>query len=161
MPAVGVDSRARGLVDIVDHIIERVAQFLAPRAGTVITFGSLTDQEQRVGARHDAGAFFVVAIDEPFPRGDGFRELASQLQKTSFDPARLQVVGIEFLGLEHRRFGSFPFAPSQIQIGQSSDQIGTLGLAGRGRLEPIDRLGILTLTGLALGLVERQPNLER
>ena len=77
-PAVGIDSQRR-LVDLVDHVIEGVAELFAPRVGAIVALGGLADQEQRIGILADLRALIVVPVDEPLASDDRLVELAPKL----------------------------------------------------------------------------------
>ena len=125
-PAVGVDADRR-LVDLIDDVVEGVAELCAPRIGAIVPLRGLADQEQGIGILHDIRTSVVVAVNEPLAGDDGLLDLAAKLQQPGLDPACEQVVGVDLLSPSHRGLGGLPFAASQYRSESLPGRSASLG----------------------------------
>ena len=99
-----------------------------PRAGAVIAFGGLADDEEGVGIAGDLAATGVVAVDEPLPRLQRLVAFAVRVEQPRLDPAGGEVVGIALQGGGGRLVGTGPVAMDELEIGEGRVQVGVFGL---------------------------------
>ncbi len=159
LPAVGIGPQG-GLVDLVDHVIERIAQLFAPRRCAVITLGGLADQKQSRRVMSQVGRAGVVVLDEPLASLDRLFLFPPRFQQPGGDPSAEQMIGAGFERLFHPAVGGFPLAPVELQLRQPGRDVGVLGLLARQVFEALDRLGVFTLAGLAVCNPQRDRTLE-
>ena len=117
LPAVGIGAE-RGLVDLVDHVVERIGQLLAPRRGAIVALGGLADQQQVLGIPGQIGRPGVVVVDEPLAGLDRLLELAPRLEQPGRDPAGRQVVRAGLESLLDRGVGGLPVPAVELKLGQ-------------------------------------------
>ena len=159
LPAVGIGPEG-GLVDLVDHVVERVAQLFAPGRGAVVPLGGLADEQQVLGIPCQIGRPGIVVVHEPLAAFHRVLELPSRLEQADSDPPSQQVVRTGVQGLLDRGVGGLPVSAGEVQLGQPGSDVGILGLPAGKRFQNFDRLAILSLASLAFGRSHRQGSLE-
>ncbi len=153
LPAEGVGLE-RTFVDLVDDVVERIAQLVPSRHRPIVSLGGLADDQERLGVLGDVGLALIVPVDEPFPGADRFIKFSPRLQEAGLDPMRGDVVGIDLEGLLGGRSGRFPVAPRELQVGHPGSEVRVLGLL-RGKVgQSGDRLLDFSLAGQTIGLAE-------